>query len=132
MVLVDSNVLLDIFTDDAEWCEWSGFQLTECAGRRLAINPIIYAELSPAFSAESELEHALSGWPFVRLPLPYSAAFLAGQAFVRYRRSGGARSAPLPNFYIGAQALVEDLVVLTRDAARYRTYFPGLKLIAPD
>ena len=131
MVLVDSNVLLDIFTNDPEWAAWSAEQLSACADRGLAINPIIYAELSPAFSAEGELEHILAGWPFERLELPYPAAFVAGQAFLRYRRSGGTRPTPLPDFYIGAQALVADLTLLTRDAQRYRTYFPGLRLIAP-
>lgn len=132
MVLVDTNVLLDVFTDDPRWQPWSAAQLEAAAGRgELAINPIIYAELARAFERESHLERALASWPLVRLALPYGAGFRAGQAFVAYRREGGARRAPLPDFYIGAHALTARLPLLTRDAARYRRYFPRLALIAP-
>lgn len=132
MVLVDANVLLDVLTDDPEWCAWSEGQLLQIAGvEDLAINPIIYAELSPAFRTPSELEHAIAGWTLQRLPLPYEAGFLAGQVFVRYRRRGGERRSPLPDFYIGAHAQMMGFGLLTRDAVRHRTYFPKLRLIAP-
>ena len=133
MVLVDANVLLDVLTDDPKWGAWSEGKLRELVETEdLAINPIIYAELSPAYRTASELERALGGWELQRLPLPYEAGFLAGQAFVRYRRGGGARRSPLPDFYIGAHAQVAGLKLLTRDDARCRTYFPKLRIIAPE
>ena len=95
------------------------------------INPIIYAELAPAFASASELDRWLDPGVFRRAALPYEAGWLAAQAFLKYRRGGGARSAPLPDFYIGAHAQVEKLTLITRDAARYRTYFPDAVLIAP-
>jgi predicted nucleic acid-binding protein len=132
MVLVDANVLLDVLTDDPDWRVWSEEQLLDTVETdELAINPIIYAELAPAYRSARELERALRGWTLRRLPLPYEAAFLAGQAFVRYRREGGQRRSPLPDFYIGAHAETEQLRLLTRDTARYRTYFPRIDLIAP-
>lgn len=97
----------------------------------LAINPLVYAEVSIRFERIEELEEALPEPDFLRLPLPWEAAFLAGKCFVRYRRRGGGRSSPLPAFYIGAHAAVAGLVLLTRDATRYRTYFPGLEIVAP-
>ena len=133
MVLVDANVLLDVLTDDADWREWSEAQLLrEVETEVLAINPIIYAELTPAYRAVAELERALKGWPLQRLPLPYEAGFLAGHAFVRYRQEGGRRRSPLPDFYIGAHAQHARLSLLTRDATRYRTYFPHVDVIAPE
>ena len=132
MVLVDTNVLLDIFTDDAQWQQWSAEQLEQAASRdELAINPIIYAELAPGFQRESQLERALARWPLVRLTLPYEAGFAAGRAFLAYRRDGGLRRSPLPDFYIGAHAAIARMPLLTRDAARYRRYFPRLALVAP-
>lgn len=132
-VLVDSNVLLDIATDDPEWGAWSSEALSELADSLvLAINPIIYSEVSIAFESIEELEEVLPGAIFRREPLPYEAAFLAGKAFVMYRRRGGARSSPLPDFYIGAHAAVAGYRLLTRDAPRYRTYFPTVEVIAPD
>jgi predicted nucleic acid-binding protein len=132
MVLVDSNVLIDIFTDDPEWAEWSAAALEDAAVQsELAINPIIYAELAAGFRRASALEKALAPWPLIKLALPFAAAHIAGQAFVRYRRDGGDRRAPLPDFYIGAHALHEGHRLLTRDAARYRRHFPGLVLITP-
>jgi predicted nucleic acid-binding protein len=129
---VDSNVLLDVLTEDAEWSVWSGEALAECAERSaLAINPLIYAEVSIRFERIEELEDALPEEDFLRLPLPWEAAFLAGKCFVRYRRRRGGRRSPLPDFYIGAHAAVAGLMLLTRDATRYRTYFPGLEIIAP-
>jgi predicted nucleic acid-binding protein len=131
-VLVDSNVLLDVLTEDREWSVWSGEALAECAERSaLAINPLVYAEVSIRFERIEELEDALPEEDFLRLPLPWEAAFLAGKCFVRYRRRRGGRRSPLPDFYIGAHAAVAGLALLTRDATRYRTYFPGLEIIAP-
>ena len=126
-------MLLDVLTDDPTWSVWSGQALAECAERSaLAINPVIYAEVSIRFQRIEELEEALPEQDFLRLPLPWEAAFLAGKCFVRYRRRGGRRSAPLPDFYIGAHAAVAGLVLLTRDATRYRTYFPGVEIVAPS
>lgn len=131
-VLVDSNVLLDVLTEDPQWCAWSMETLANQADRDvLAINPIIYAEVSVGFARIEELEAALPALSFHRLPLPWDAAFLAGKCFVSYRRRGGSRSSPLPDFYIGAHASVSRMTLLTRDATRYRSYFPRLKLIAP-
>jgi hypothetical protein len=131
-VLVDSNVLLDVLSDDPRWGAWSANALARCADVAvLAINPIIYAEVSIRFERIEELEDALPEREFHRLPLPWEAAFLAGKSFVHYRRRGGARRVPLPDFYIGAHAAVEGMLLLTRDARRYHTYFPGLRLIAP-
>lgn len=130
--LIDANVLLDIATADATWMTWSQEQLRSAAGRgAVFINPIIYAELAPAFANAGDLDRWLDPGIFRRSPLPYEAGWLAAQAFLKYRRAGGARSAPLPDFYIGAHAQVEKLTLITRDAARYRTYFPGVVLIAP-
>jgi len=132
-VLVDSNVLLDVFTHDPVWFDWSAEQICRCAeSHLLAINPIIYAEISVHFSRVEELEGSLPSTDFRRLALPWSAGFLAGRCFLLYRRRGGARRSPLPDFYIGAHAAVDGLELLTRDPARYRTYFPGVKVIAPD
>lgn len=133
MVLVDANVLLDILTDDPHWREWSEEHLLAAVETdELAVNPLIYAELAPAYQSAAELEKSLRDWPLHRLPLPYAAAFVAGHAFVRYRRAGGSRRSPLPDFYIGAHALAAGFTLLTRDAKRYRIYFPKLRLIAPD
>ncbi|MCL4686501.1 type II toxin-antitoxin system VapC family toxin [Myxococcota bacterium] len=131
-VLVDSNVLLDVMTEDPEWSAWSGEALAECAERSaLAINPLVYAEVSIRFERIEELEDALPEEDFMRLPLPWEAAFLAGKCFVRYRRRRGPRRSPLPDFDIGAHAAVVGLVLLTRDATRDRTYFPGVDIIRP-
>ena len=130
--LVDSNVILDIVTDDAEWGDWSAARLAEAAEPgMLAINPIIYAEVSVGFDRIEDVEDVLPQTYYRRLPLPYEAAFLAGQCFVEYRRRGGARRSPMPDFYIGAHAALAGLALLTRDSARYRAYFPRLRLIAP-
>jgi predicted nucleic acid-binding protein len=132
MVLVDANVLLDILTDDPKWRSWSEEKfLTAVEVDQVAVNPIVYAELAAAYQTAVELEHALAGWPIQRLPLPYEAAFPAAQAFLRYRRKGGQRRSPLPDFYIGAHATTMGLTLLTRDTARYRTYFPKIRLISP-
>jgi predicted nucleic acid-binding protein len=132
MVLVDANVILDILTNDPKWRPWSEERfIAAIETDQAAVNPIIYAELSAAYRSATELDRALAGWPVQRLPLPYEAAFPASQAFVRYRKEGGRRRSPLPDFYIGAHAESAGLTLLTRDAARYRTYFPKLRLIAP-
>jgi predicted nucleic acid-binding protein len=131
-VLVDSNVLLDLLEEDATWYAWSSRQLQLAADTSsLIINPIIYAEVSVGFTRIEELDEALRPDIFERRPLPWEAAFLAGKCFLRYRKSGGPRRSPLPDFFIGAHAAVEGLTLLTRDATRYRTYFPTLSLIAP-
>ena len=132
IVLVDSSVLLDVMTEDRRWYAWSSGALERCADEgELAINPIVYAEVSIRFEQIEELDDALPESEFRRLPLPWEAAFLAGKSYLRYRRRGGARRAPLPDFYIGAHAAVSGLALLTRDASRYRTYFPKLRVIAP-
>jgi predicted nucleic acid-binding protein len=132
-VLVDANVLLDILTEDAEWKEWSSARLAECANSGLLhINPIIYAEVSVGFERIEELEDSLPHSYFRREALPWEAAFLAGKCFVRYRRDGGSRRSPIPDFYIGAHAVVRRMTLLTRDPSRYRSYFPRLRLIAPS
>ena len=131
-VLVDSNILLDILEEDVNWYEWSSAQLQKAADHSaLIINPIIYAEVSIGFDRIEELEEALPGDFFQRRELPWEAAFLAGKCFIRYRQLGGTKRSPLPDFFIGAHAAVSGLTLLTRDAARYRTYFPSLKLITP-
>ena len=131
--LVDSCVLIDVLADDPVWAEWSLDQLERCAALGpLLINPLILAELSPRFERASDLEVALAGLPLVKAALPWDAAFLAGQAFKVYRQSQGLKTSPMPDFYIGAHALVAQLQLLTRDAARYRSYFPTLALVAPS
>ena len=131
-VLVDSNVILDILTQDPSWYTWSEQQLIQCAALgELVINPIIYAEVSISFASADEADHVLNQGFFRLEPLPYEAAFQAGQAFLAYRRRGGDRRSPLPDFYIGAHAMTVGLSLLTRDANRYRTYFPSVQLISP-
>lgn len=130
--LVDANVLLDILTEDPEWMAWSSAALARAADTAaLVINPIVFGEVSVRFSRIEELESALAAEDFERHPLPWPAAFLAGKCFVEYRRRGGVRRSPLPDFYIGAHAAVAGFGLLTRDAARYRTYFPRLKVVSP-
>lgn len=132
ITLVDSNVILDVVTDDAAWSDWSSESLSRAANEsELAINPIIYAEISIRFPTIEAIEALLPADEFRRLDLPFEAAFLAGKAFVAYRRRGGSRTAPLPDFYIGAHAAVAGFRLLTRDAQRYRTYFPTVELVAP-
>ncbi len=132
-VLVDSNVLLDLMTEDARWLAWSTTAIEQAADRyRLVINPIIYAEVSVRYSQIEDLEDALPKDMFDREALPYEAAFLAGKAYLAYRRRSGRKPSPLPDFYIGAHAAVAGYKLMTRDAVRYRTYFPKLILIAPD
>lgn len=131
--LVDSNVLLDVATENQAWRGWSESALAEAANRgQLAINPIIYAEVTVGFATVEELEDSLPHDVFVREPLPYEAGFLAGKAFLNYRRRSGQKSMPLPDFYIGAHAAIRGFQLLTRDARRYRTYFPTVVLLAPS
>ena len=131
-ILVDSNVLLDVATADPVWATWSEAALEDAANEApLVINPLVYAEVSIRFSRIEDLEAAIPSRLYQREPLPFEAAFLAGKAFLRYRRRGGGRSSPLPDFYIGAHAAVADFRLLTRDATRYRSYFPRVELISP-
>lgn len=130
--LVDSCVLLDIITDDPKWADWSIQKLAEAADTgRVVINPIIYAEVSVGFDAAEDLDAVLAPEDFERELLPYKAGFLAGKAYLRYRRAGGAKTTPLPDFYIGAHAAIAGYHLLTRDANRYRAYFPRLPLVTP-
>lgn len=132
VVLVDSNVILDVLTEDARWFAWSADALAKSAESDvLVINPLIYAEVSVRFERIEDLDAALSAALFRRDPLPWDAGFLAGKCFVAYRRRGGARRSPLPDFYVGAHAAVRGMILLTRDASRYRSYFPTLSLRAP-
>jgi hypothetical protein len=130
--LVDSSVLLDIMTEDEDWLDWSSSMLQQAAhAGPLVINPIIYAEVSVRFTSLEDLNDALPPHYYRRVPLPWEAGFLAGHAFVKYRRDGGARQSPLPDFYIGAHAAVAGYSLLTRDGRRYRGYFPTLRVVAP-
>jgi predicted nucleic acid-binding protein len=132
-VLVDSNVLLDLIEPRSSWSNWAEEQILHWGDREtLAINPIIFAEVSAAFDNYEELDAALPEAWYAREDLPWEAAYLAGQSFVPYRRRMGIRRSPMPDFYIGAHALVRGHQLLTRDPKRYRTYFPNLKLITPD
>lgn len=131
--LVDTNVLLDVMTEDPLWLEWSLDALAAAAeAGPLMINPVIYAETSIRFSSIEDLEAALPPKDFLRRPIPWEAAFLAGKAFAQHRSQGGARTSILPDFLIGAHAAVDRLTLLTRDAARFRTYFPSVRMIAPS
>lgn len=132
-VLVDSCVILDIVTEDKKWFSWSSHTLQAQAHQHLLlINPIIYGEVSISFQKIEELEYAIPPHLFKRIPLPWEAAFLAGKVFLNYRRSGGERSTPLPDFFIGAHAAIENLLLLTRDTKRFKHYFPTLNIIAPE
>ena len=132
-VMVDSNVLIDIMTEDPRWFAWASDALERAANRfRLVINPVVYAEVSVRYSQIEDLDAALPKTLFDREPVPYEAAFLAGRCFVAYRHRGGSRRSPLPDFFIGAHAAVAGYRLITRDVARYRSYFPKLALIAPE
>lgn len=132
VTLVDSSVLLDVLTDDPVWGGWSQEALAQARDEGpLAINPLIFAEISTGFDRVEDLDDAVPEADIAREPLPFDAGFLAGKAFVAYRRRGGERRSPLPDFYIGAHAVVRGYRLLTRDVPRYRTPFPSLMLIAP-
>lgn len=132
-VLVDSCIIIDLLAEESDWYEWS---LAKLVGLHesgpLGINQIIYAELSSGYDSPAEAERALAPFEFVQLSLPWEAAFLAGAAYRTYRQRGGIRRSPLPDFYIGAHAAISGMQLLTRDAARYQTYFPTLRLITPN
>jgi predicted nucleic acid-binding protein len=133
MILVDTNVLLDVVEDDPKWAGWSQAQLEAASlSDRLAINPVIYSELSIAFARVEELEQLLADAELVVEHIPREALFLAGKAFVEYRRRKGTKQGVLPDFYIGAHAAVMQWPLLTRDAGRYRGYFPTVRLITPE
>lgn len=130
--LVDTNVLFDYLSMDSEWFDWSASMLTQAANEAfLAINPIIYAEVSVRYARVEDVEAALPASYFMRAPIPWEAAFLASKVFQQYRRKGGTRTSALPDFFIGAHAAVSGMTLLTRDARRYREYFQKLSIIAP-
>ena len=132
MILVDTNVLLDVLQDDPKWAEWSQQQLeTVSLSDSLAINAVIYSELSMAFERIEELEAVMAEASLTLEPIPREALFLAGKAFLAYRRRQGTKQGVLPDFYIGAQAAVNGWPILTRDVGRYRSYFPTVRLVAP-
>lgn len=132
MTLVDSNIFLDVWSNDPEWSEWSSGALTAAVNRGVVtVNPVIIAELYRGFESEEDLLTKLRESSVRRVPLPVTTAWPAAQALAAYRRRGGPRTSPFPDFFIGAHALVENWPLLTRDPKRYRTYFPKLKLIAP-
>ncbi len=131
-VLIDANILIDIATEDTEWGEWSAEALARVGrGRRRVLNPIVYAEVSVAFDRVEELDALLPAGVFDREDPPWDAAFLAGKAFLAYRRRGGARTTTLPDFFIGAHAAVKGYALLTRDRGRFETYFPSVDVIGP-
>ena len=131
-MLVDTNVLVDVLQNDPQWADWSMAQLqAQSKVHRLSINPIIYAELSLTFSTLEALDAVISRMEMDLLDIPKPALFLAGKAFVQYRRGGGARTNVLADFFIGAHAAVSGLPVLTRDTRRYQSYFPSINLVTP-
>lgn len=132
-VLIDSNVILDLFLNDPVWADWSEKTLIKYSQEKtLCINPIIYTEISIGFNRIETLEDAIQKAGFKILEIPKESLFLAGKVFVQYRRNKGNKIHPLPDFYIGAHAAVLNLSLITRDKARYQTYFPGVRLIHPD
>jgi predicted nucleic acid-binding protein len=133
MLLVDTNVLIDVLEDDPRWADWSIRQLrAQAQVHELAINPIIYAELSLAFARYEALDAMVARLGLVLREVPRPALFLAGKAFARYRKAGGSKTGVLPDFLIGAHAAVETWPLLTRDAQRYRAYFPSVELLTPE
>ncbi len=133
MILVDTNVLVDVVSDDPLWAEWSQRQLERAAAQdELGINDIVYAELSVRYATIEELDAMIREASLISAAIPPPALFLAGKAFQRYRSAGGVKTGVLPDFFIGAHAVISDSLLITRDAARYRTYFPRITLIAPN
>lgn len=131
-VLVDSNILIDIFSNSTDWFRWSRDQLTYLSGQtRLYINPIIYTEISIGFTKIEELENCLNLLPIQNQELPKEALFLAGKAFLSYRKNGGRKSATLPDFFIGAHGAVNKWSIITRDPKRMKFYYPSLNIISP-
>ncbi len=132
-ILVDSNVILDVFLDDPKWADWSESALERYSeSSTLYINPIVYTEISIGFERIEDLEYAIINGGFKMLQISKEALFLAGKAFLRYRKNKGAKISPLPDFYIGAQAAILGLKLITRDVARYRTYFPNVSWLVPN
>lgn len=132
MILVDSNIWIDVIQEDPIWLDWSLAQLQQArATNRVVINPIIYAELAPTYDEPKQLDHFLKVAKATLQPLPRQAAYAAGRAFLQYRQKRGTKTGVLPDFFIGAHAQTEGWPILTRDVARYATYFPNVKLIAP-
>ena len=133
MILVDTNILLDLVTGDRQWAGWSQQRLDSAAARdQVAINDIVYAELSVGYATIEELDEMIRRAGVINAAIPPAALFLAGKAFRQYRLAGGIRTGVLPDFFIGAHAVIADCTLITRDATRYRTYFPGITLIAPN
>ena len=131
-ILVDSNVILDVFLDDLQWADWSESMLDRYSSQTsLYINCIIYSEISIGFEKIEDLENSISRAGFQLIEIPKEALFLAGKAFLKYKKRKGSKTTPLPDFFIGAQAAVLELDLLTRDVSRYKSYFPTVKLIAP-
>jgi len=131
-MLVDTNVLIDVLENDPDWADWSLAQLqAQSRVHRLVINPIVYAELSLTFSAFEVLDEALNDMELPVLEMPRQALFLAGKAFVKYRRNGGVKNNVLGDFFIGAHAAVSNLPILTRDTRRYSNYYPSVNLVSP-
>jgi len=131
--LVDANVILDIFLDNPKWADWAESVLAEYSVyTNLYINPIVYTEVSIGFKRIEELESALNKGGFLMVEIPKEALFLAGKAFLNYRKNSGTKRSPLPDFFIGAHAAILDIPLITRDLSRYRTYFPSIKLISPE
>jgi predicted nucleic acid-binding protein len=132
MLLVDTNVLVDVLQNDAQWADWSTAQLRAQASlHQLVINPVVYAEMSLSFSTMEALDNAVTTMALELREIPRPALFLAAKAFVQYRRSGGSKQQVLPDFFIGAHAAVQGWPLLTRDASRFRSYFPTLEVLAP-
>lgn len=131
--LLDANILIDLFSADPDWHAWSRYQMA-IARRRgdLVINPIVYAEVAAMFPTQRKLDEALGSDRYRREDLPWEAAFTAGRVFLSYRRAGGLKRSPLPDFYVGAHAEVRGYVLLTRDLGRYRQAFPALRIISPE
>jgi predicted nucleic acid-binding protein len=133
MILVDTNILLDVVSDDPEWADWSQRKLEAASARdKLAINPVIYAELSVGFERIEEVDAVLAATSIAVIEIPHPALFLAGKVFSAYRKRGGVKTGVLPDFFIGAHAAVARLPLLTRDLGRYRSYYPTVELIAPE
>lgn len=132
-ILVDTNVLVDVLQDDPTWFEWSAAQMRSLSiVHRLAVNPIIYAELAMSYDSLDGLEEVMETSGLAFEEMPRDALFLASKAHLQYRRRGGQRQQVLPHFFIGAHAAVNGWPLLSRDAARFKTYFPALRVIAPD
>ncbi|HUV60095.1 MAG TPA: PIN domain-containing protein [Desulfatiglandales bacterium] len=132
-ILIDSNVILDLFENNQNWAEWSESSLEQYSmTHTLYINPIIYAEVSIGFERIEELENAITGCGFQMIQIPKEALFLAGKAFIKHKKQKGSKLSPLPDFFIGAHAAVVGLEIMTRDISRFRSYFPTVKLVTPD